>query len=129
MRKNFAKWNCNKIQLEDCHRKILYKEGEIWWTHIGVNLGVESCGKGENFQRPVLILKKLGKYSCIVLPVTTQPQNGHSYIQYSQREHTVWIMLNQIKTISIKRIYRRQLTLLEKDFIHIKSGFINFLKT
>jgi hypothetical protein len=36
-----------------------FRAGEIWWVEVGVNLGFEIDGKHENFERPVLILKKI----------------------------------------------------------------------
>lgn len=45
MEKDFDAWNEYKKELEIKNQTILYKEGEIWWTSIGVNIGNESCGK------------------------------------------------------------------------------------
>lgn len=56
----FDLWNSFKKILsvkisENAEKKILFKEGEIWWASIGYNLGEEVCGKGEKFRRPVIV--------------------------------------------------------------------------
>lgn len=45
MQKDFDSWNEQKKQLENTQKTVLFKEREIWWTSIGVNIGNESCGK------------------------------------------------------------------------------------
>ena len=48
-----------------------FKEGKLWWCSIGMNIGVESTGKGERFTRPI-ILKKFNTNSFIGIPLTTR---------------------------------------------------------
>ena len=46
-------------------KKIVYpsfKEGELWWCSIGINVGVEIFGKGPDAVRPVVIFKKINKF-------------------------------------------------------------------
>lgn len=38
--------------------KLFFKQGDIWWCSIGMNLGEEIFGKGKKFTRPVLVFKK-----------------------------------------------------------------------
>ena len=52
------KWCEAKILLSERPSNILFKEGEIWWCRIGMNIGHETYGKGASFSRPVLIFKK-----------------------------------------------------------------------
>lgn len=56
-------WGILKSRLSQKDKHILFKEGQIWWCHLGMNLGEEEYGKGPNFTRPVLILKKFSKNS------------------------------------------------------------------
>ena len=45
MEKDFDTWNDFKKTLEKREKPVLFKEREIWWTSIGVNIANESCGK------------------------------------------------------------------------------------
>lgn len=53
------RWNEVKKKLQFRSRTPYFKQGEIWWVSVGLNLGSESYGKGVMFRRPVLVLKKL----------------------------------------------------------------------
>ena len=72
MHKDFDSWNEKKKKLDSSNKKFLFKEGDIWWCSVGVNIGKESCGKGRNFLRPVLVLKKLSNHGFIGIPLTTK---------------------------------------------------------
>ncbi|MFA6565377.1 MAG: type II toxin-antitoxin system PemK/MazF family toxin [Candidatus Paceibacterota bacterium] len=37
---------------------MFFHEREIWYCSLGANIGFEQDGKGEDFLRPVLVLKK-----------------------------------------------------------------------
>jgi len=39
--KDFDKWNMKKKKLDKNKRDLLFKEGEIWWCSLGVNIGEE----------------------------------------------------------------------------------------
>ncbi len=34
------------------------KEGEVWMSNLGKNIGFEQNGGGNNFSRPILVVKK-----------------------------------------------------------------------
>ena len=68
MLKDFDKWNTQKKELDIRKEEFFFKDGEIWWCSVGVNIGSESCGKGETFRRPVLVLRKLSSTAFIGIP-------------------------------------------------------------
>ena len=70
MEKDFDKWNLKKKELENSSEKFFFKTGEIWWCSVGLNVKTESCGKGEDYQRPVLILRKLSQENFIGIPLS-----------------------------------------------------------
>jgi hypothetical protein len=55
-------WKVN-VLLKDKQPNRLFKEGDIWWCSIGMNVGVEIFGKGKYFARPVIIFKKFSANS------------------------------------------------------------------
>ena len=56
-------WWRISVVINDESTRPLFKEGEIWWCGIGMNIGREIFGKGAKFIRPVVVLKKLNKDS------------------------------------------------------------------
>ena len=53
---------------------LFFRDGEVWWVHLGVNIGYEIDGKNDNFARPVIVLRKYNKYSFLALLLTTNPK-------------------------------------------------------
>lgn len=115
-------WNKEKQRLNFSLRDLLFKEGEIWWCSIGMNIGEEVYGKGLNFRRPVIILKKLSHNSCIVMPTTTQPRMGTWYHHININLKDRWVMMNQIKFISANRLFVRESFIPEPEFIELKKS-------
>ncbi len=104
MKKDFDTWNIKKKTI-DKHKRILeFKEGEIWWSYFGVNVGEEAYGKGEDFRRPVIILKKITENSCIVIPTTTKIKEGENFYKFTTEKLERRAMLYQVKFISANRL-------------------------
>lgn len=70
--KSFKEWFKLKISLWDKTSRTVFKQGDIWWCSLGVNLGEEIFGKGLKFTRPILIFRKFTSNSFLGLPLTTQ---------------------------------------------------------
>jgi len=47
MRKDFDRWNKVKkaVNATDEDNRLYFHEGDIWWVHLGVNVGYEIDGK------------------------------------------------------------------------------------
>ena len=75
MDKDFDKWNETKKIFEKEDREVFAHPREIWWCSLGLNLGAETDGKNDNFERPVLILSVYNKETMLVLPITSKPKN------------------------------------------------------
>jgi len=120
MRKDFDRWNEVKKRLEGQARKFLFREGDIWWCSVGINVAYEVCGKGVEFRRPVLVLRKLSVDCFIGIPLSSQYKEGSWYAEAWVRERPQTLLLNQIKMFSTKRFQRRLATLDEADFQRVK---------
>lgn len=127
MLKDFEKWNSVKQRLDTKEKHLFFKEGEIWWVSLGINIAVEVCGKGET-NRPVLILRKLSKDSCIVLPLTSRARAGSWFRKILVKGQPNWILLHQIKFLSINHFQKRIEQISEEDFIEIKKELRLLLK-
>ena len=55
---------------------------------MGLNIGYEQDGKGEDFLRPVLILKKFNKRVFLGIPLTKIKKDSHFYHNFEFKEMT-----------------------------------------
>lgn len=128
MNKNFNAWNEEKKKLEEVQEKFLFREGEIWWCAIGANIGNESCGKGDTFRRPIIILKKLSEKCCIGIPLSTQKKVGTWFCDIKIMGGKQTALLYQIKMFNSNRFQRRLTTLEKDDFLLIKQKLESLLE-
>jgi mRNA interferase MazF len=133
MEKDFNGWNNLKKIFEKEERSIFAHPREIWWCSLGVNLGAETDGKNDSFERPVLILNVYNKETMFVLPITSKEKNDKFHYKIfvkikniktgEQEEKSVWIKLTQSRVISNKRLLRKVDTLSIGDFDKIIATF------
>lgn len=69
--KRFDERNILKKKVNRQNGEIFVKPREVWFAHLGINVGNEEDGKGVTFQRPVLIIKKVGNMY-FVAPMTSK---------------------------------------------------------
>lgn len=125
--KDFHAWNEKKQKLDKNIRVLQFKESEVWWCHIGINIGEETYGKGENFRRPVIILKKLSGNSCVVMPTTTKQREGSWYFKFTNKHLDRWAMMNQMRFISANRLSVKESEMHQEDFKKLKKSVADLL--
>jgi len=92
-----------------------------------LNIGIESNGKGKEFARPVLILKKHNRYSCLVVSLTTKAHQKLSYYQIDKKNHPdVYANLSQIRVMDSKRLISKMFFLGQENFIIVKNQIRKF---
>ena len=121
MEKNFDEWNEQKKMLEQKTKRYLFKEADVWWCSIGVNVAEESSGKGMGYMRPVLILKKLSDYSFICLPLSTKRKVGSWFVDVFINGKKNVVQLHQIRYLTTNRLQRHLVNLEKDDFARIKQ--------
>jgi len=119
-------WCKTQILLRNQREPVLFKEGEIWWCSIGVNVGVEIFGKDHNFSRPVLIFKRFNADGFLAIPLTTRQKEGSWYvpIRYGGREGRA--ILNQVRSLDRSRLRSKIGMLTDANIDLIKAAFLNF---
>ena len=80
MQKDFDSWNTIKKDTEKELREFFFKPREIWWCRLGCNIGHEQDGKGVEFERPVVIIKKFNNRICLTAPLTTKLKDNKYYV-------------------------------------------------
>lgn len=128
MEKDFDKWNKVKKDLDKINKKFFFKEGEVWWMSVGLNIAKESCGKGEIFRRPVLVFKKLSGDTFIGLPLTSKEKTGTWFTDISINNEKRCVLLYQIRMFSTNRFESRLTTLDDNDFKKVKEKLEFLLK-
>ncbi|MEI7621207.1 MAG: type II toxin-antitoxin system PemK/MazF family toxin [Candidatus Moraniibacteriota bacterium] len=127
MEKDFQKWHSKKKEIHESDELPYFYEREIWWCSLGVNIGYEQDGKHENFERPVLLLKKFNQYVLWAVPLTSKQKNGKYYYSFEFGKETSVAILSQLRLISSKRLLRKIGMISEDDYAKIKSLVKSFL--
>ena len=104
-------------------RNIYFKEGEVWWYSVGLNIGEEEFGKGPTFERPIFIFKKFTKNSFLGLPLTGSEKEGSWYVQIAIKGRGSSVMLNQARVFDRKRLRRRIMVANQREVELIKAKF------
>ena len=134
MTKDFDKWNIEKQKVENkiIMDKSYFHEREIVWISCGINIGIETNGKNDEYTRPALIIKKLNKSHYIVLFCTTSEKENYFYHKINsplEELKNTKIIISQIKTIDRKRIIKKIVRLNSKDYEEIISKLKDLLFT
>lgn len=98
-----------------------------WWCSIGVNIGNEQDGKNDEFERPVLVFKKLNKYMFIGIPQTTKIKEGKYFHCYKNDGTRYTFILSQIRLFSSKRLLRKVGRLDLNNYNEVKIRLIKIL--
>ena len=123
MKKCFDDWIEVKGGLHKMAIVRRIKEGEIWWCAIGENVGVEINGKSKTFARTILILRKLGKYSFMGIPLTSKEHDGSWYAKFYFRNREQYAALAQARVVSVFRLYSRIGEADQQDMFIVRNGF------
>lgn len=119
-------WCKVAIFLRGKNKRTLFKEGEIWWCSIGMNVGVEIYGKGPKFERPVLVMKKFHNDLFFGIPMTSKSKEGDWYVLTHFSGTEVTAVLNQARTLDSRRLTERMGTLTEEQFGIVKQKLFEF---
>ncbi|WP_419764639.1 MAG: type II toxin-antitoxin system PemK/MazF family toxin [Arcobacter sp.] len=118
----FDEWYEVKKELTKNERKLGIKSREIFWANIGQNIGYEQNGKGKNFARPVIVVRKLTKDLFLGIPTTTTLREDNDYFHkfkyttYNNEVLNVSALILQVKVFSIKRIMNKIGMINKEDF-------------
>jgi len=130
MQKDFDNWNelKKKIDAKDNIPDNFPKEGEVWMSNVGVNVGYKQNGSEDNFSRPVLIVKKFNNHMFWAIPLSTKQKDFDFYFNYTDpNNQKVSVILAQMKLVSVKRLKRDIYVISDELFIQIKQKLKLFL--
>ena len=111
----FDKWNSLKQGVQNNY-PIHFNERDIYFLYIGQNIGFEQYGKGEDFLRPVVILKKFSKELFLGIPLSSKSKEGKFFHTIHFKNRTNTALLLQSRTFDSKRIKYKLATLSKNEY-------------
>ncbi len=129
MKKDFQKWNGEKSEIHEKKDRPFFHEMEIWFASFGVNIGFEQDGKGDEFLRPVAIIRKFNNEVFWGIPTTKKKKSNKYYfeIKFGEDKSTS-VILSQMRLMDSKRLRYKIGDVSKGDFEEIKNRLISFLK-
>jgi mRNA interferase MazF len=127
MDSQYNNWNEIKITIEYENIIVGFKERDIFYMNMGKNIGFEQDGKGENFVRPIVIIKGFNKNMFFGIPLSTKIKEGKFYykFQFQKKDELVEniALLSQMRLFSTKRLLNKIGVISKEDFIKMKNEF------
>ncbi len=135
MKKDYKKWSDKKAQIHNDKIRPFFHEREVWFCALGENIGFEQDGSGENFMRPILVLKKFNNEIIWGLPLTRTEKTGKYYYPISlvadddkNDGRPSVVILSQLRLVDAKRLQYKVGTITEVEFLKIKEALVALLK-
>ena len=124
--KDFDRWNKSKKKIDRKLRPTI-RQGKVYWCNLGANIGVEQDGRGDNFQRLVIVIKKFSNQLTLVAPLTTKLHSGNWYLNIHILERDAQIILNQTRPVDTKRLLEEVGEISENKVKEIVQKYINLI--
>jgi mRNA interferase MazF len=124
-------WNEEKKKIDSGSEGLnrFPKECEVWIAALGRNIGYEQNGNGNNFARPVLIVKKFNNHMFWCVPLSSKQKQFNFYFNYvDPNQVKVSAVLAQLKLLSVKRCNRKLYEISKVDFMILKEKLCQFLQ-
>ena len=120
--KKFNEWNEVKKETDLSEKSHLFKEREIYNAKIGENIGFEQSGKGDEFVRPVLIVKRLTKEMFFGVPLSTTLREGSFFygFEFIAGKHSTALLV-QTRLFSSRRLLNKIGMINKDDFKNLRE--------
>lgn len=126
--KDYAGWHAKKLLINSSSSQVHFYESEVWWVAIGQNVGDEEDGKGRDFARPVLIIRKFNRSLFYGLPLSTAIKRGKYYYGLTIRGRKNVALLSHMRDYDSKRLIDRLAIINETEYAQIQLALIMLLK-
>lgn len=119
--KKFENWNKLKQKIHFSQTQKFYiKQREIWSVKMWQNIWFEEDGKWKDFERPVLIIKKIWiMYLCLSMTIKWKDNDFYYKLENSKNSY---IILSQPKLLDFKRFHYKVWTVSKADFMKIQKS-------
>jgi len=117
----FDKWSVKKQQIQENKQILKFRERDIFFMSIGQNIGYETYGKGFEYLRPVLIIRKFNNRTFFGIPLSSKIKEGKYYFKIEFKDRINIALLSQAKVFDIKRAKYFLAELNEHKFLELKE--------
>ena len=128
-KKDFFTWSAEKEAIHESKPRIpFFNEKDVWFASLGVNVGFEQDGKGRQFLRPIVVLKKFNNETLWGIALTSKSKTGPYYFSFTHdgnRRSTA--NLSQFRLIDSKRLQYKIGTISSVDFEQLKQLIIDLI--
>ena len=123
MKKDFKKWHGQKQEVENERPRVFFDAREIWSCYLGENIGFEQDGRGREFLRPVVVVKKFNNEVMWAIPLTRTKKRGKYYFSFSfdNEPDISTAILSQVRLVDAKRLKYKMGVIKISDFESLKS--------
>jgi hypothetical protein len=122
MIKDYKEWHNKKKGINDISVRPGFHEREIWSCHLGSNVGFEQDGSGDDYLRPIIIIRKFNNEIFWAIPLTNTKKDSEHYFSFSFIEgQNSTAILSQIKLVDAKRLSHMIGYISEVDFLALKE--------
>ena len=94
---------------------------------LGCNVGFEEDGKGFDFARPVLIVRKFNEHFFIGVPLSTTSKTGRYYYRFESSPGCKTALLSQVRALGAKRLVNNSGLVSSWDFAMVKLRLVEIL--
>ena len=120
MKKDFKEWHHKKEAIEHGQERPHFHIRDIWYCALGVNVGFEQDGRGEDYLRPVVIVRKFNNEVFWGIPLTRTDKKSKYYFAFKFRDGIESMaILSQIRLIDAKRLSHHLGVISEADFVQL----------
>lgn len=123
VKKDFKRWHEQKSKIQSERPYVFFQEREIWFCALGANVGYEQDGSGDEYLRPVVIVKKFNNEIFFAVPLTRgKKKDKPFYHSFSFRSKvTSTAILSQLRLIDAKRLRYKVGNVLTREFKELKA--------
>ena len=106
-----------------------FQEMDIFNVRIGKNVGFEQNGVGNQYVRPVLILKKFNKHFFFAIPLSTTTKKSPYNFEFEFMEEKQSVaLLSQLRNMDAKRLLNKIGKIKKDDFQELKRQLIEIME-
>ncbi len=123
MAKDFSAWHKEKAKIDtSAEPELLYKEREVWWLRIGLNVGAEQNGSHDTFSRPVVIVKGFSKTLFWGIPLSNTKNRSRFVVPVVVDGKERAANISQLRAFDTRRVGTKVGMITQKEMDTIKMG-------
>lgn len=120
--KKFDNWNNQKKEVQEKNNIPYFYEREIWYISMWLNVWYEQDWRGDNFYRPVIIVKKFSKDIFWWISLSSKEKLWQYYYNFKDSNNKKqFAIISQFKLYSSKRLVSKIWDIAKLDFKNLKE--------